>query len=104
VYANACYLLLEVEWAGKGHGAGLEIIVHDVYIHCFSTVTPVSAPVVDNIVAEIRTLVKLRSRARSKPWGAAGVMSKQVVMIGCAGPTPNGTISVCTLGMAGVGK
>ena len=85
-----------------GAGAGLVVVVDDVDIHALATVASVSAPVVDDVVAQVHALVGLGAWTRAQTGRTRRVVYHEVVMIGCSAAAPVATIAVIALGVSGI--
>src|SRR5690606_21209851 len=83
---------------------GLVIIVDNVHVHSFPTVTSGSRPVIKHIVAHIHIFPFLRRNMRSKTRHTTFVMRHQIMMKGRPVSAYNGSITMFPLRMSGCTK
>src|SRR5690606_26704419 len=79
----------------------LIIIVYNVHVHSFATVTSGSCPVIKHIVAHIHIFTFLRRNMRTQTGHATFVMSHQIMMKGRPVSAYNGSVTMFSLSMPG---
>ena len=75
------------------------IIVYNIYILIFGSVTALSCPVIEYIIPDIDILIKLCAGARAQTRNTAFAMCYQVMVIGSFVSTPVSSVAMCTLAM-----
>ena len=83
-----------------GAGTGLVVVVDDVDIHALATIASVSAPIIDDVVAQVHALVGLCARTRTQTGRTRRVVYHEVVVVRSSTAAPVATIAVIAFGMA----
>ena len=68
-YAYAGYALLYARAALQSARSGFVVVIDDVDVHALAAVATIAAPVVDDVVAHVHTLIFLCAGTRTEAWG-----------------------------------
>ena len=103
-HANLGDALLNLLAALGSARTRLVVVVDEIDVHTLTAIAAIAAPVVEDVVADINTLVGLCGLTRTQSRTARVVVSQQVMVVGGTAATPVATIAVGTLLMTTVAQ